>query len=199
MDDSCLPINQVKTFKSITVSCLRINFSDIESKSTCFGCFLPLRNNPKFLFKLHQSFQFVFKSKSIMRGSHVRRFVAKKVAIHLPFFDAWSHWIRSKLVRSDLASLLLISGFIVWFRYTDIAFANFYQFLFMSFKLEDVNEAPATSNNSTSIFYDSLIEHLPNQISTTLIKHSTATISFVYVILFAAFYYSRRQFINYDT
>eukprot|EP01084_Bolivina_argentea_P265311 449670_1 len=127
-----------------------------------------------------------------MRGSRVRsrvrKFVAHAVPINLPLFDEWTYWARSKVGRSDLLSLLTISALLIWSLYTDISYDKFYQFMTTSFKLEEINNTSLKNTPSnTSKFFESLIDHLPKYLSATIIKHSTATISLVYAILFISF------------
>ena len=136
----------------------------------------------------------------------VTRFVARAVPQHIPFYDELMHWTRSKVIRSDLATISLIAAFIIWSRYADMNSLKFYQFMTTSFKFEEPQSCPANATGSpsndspanesaspsnggsnASKFFESLIQHLPGYFSATIIKHSTATISLVYAVLFIAF------------
>ena len=137
----------------------------------------------------------------------VTRFVARAVPKHIPFYDELMHWTRSKVIRSDLATISLIAALIIWSRYADMNSFKFYQFMTTSFKFEEpppiAVSSPSTASLSTdsspspstegagssnaSKFFESLIQHLPGYFSATIIKHSTATISLVYCMLFIAF------------
>eukprot|EP01083_Nonionella_stella_P090355 252429_1 len=111
-----------------------------------------------------------------MRGSPVRRFIRQPM--NLPFLDELSHWVG----RSDLFSISLISGILIWTRYMHVSFDQFYQLMTTSFNFESMDKHQASDT-----FTSSLIEHLPRYLSERILKHGTATISMVYCLLFMSF------------